>query len=237
MFLSETIFWLIEHGWLMLLHLSAKTSFPKPLPPEEERRLIAEMAAGSDEARRKLIEHNLRLVAHIAKKYARSGVEADDLVSVGAIGLMKAVQTFRPEAGKLTAYASRCIENEMRMALRANRKNRNVVQLDSAATVDKEGREMPIIDLLGTDPDLVSDAAETAIEAKRALALMEKTLQKREMEVVRMRYGLIAGEPRPQHEVAKALGISRSYVSRIEKKALEKLRNALESPSSGRDKC
>ena len=96
MFLSETLIWLIEHGWLMLLHLSAKSSFPKPLPPEEVRALIAEMAAGSEEAKRRLIEHNLRLVAHIAKKYVHSGVEQDDLVSIGSIGLMKAVQTFRP---------------------------------------------------------------------------------------------------------------------------------------------
>ena len=146
MFLSETLIWLIEHGWLMLLHLSAKSSFPKPLPPEEERALIAEMAAGSEEAKRRLIEHNLRLVAHIAKKYVHSGVEQDDLVSIGSIGLMKAVQTFRPEAGRLTAYASRCIENEILMTLRANRKNRAVVLMGEAAGVDKEGRELPLGD-------------------------------------------------------------------------------------------
>ncbi len=160
MFLSETLIWLIEHGWLMLLHLSAKSSFPKPLPPEEERALIAEMAAGSEEAKRRLIEHNLRLVAHIAKKYVHSGVEQDDLVSIGSIGLMKAVQTFRPEAGRLTAYASRCIENEILMTLRANRKNRAVVLMGEAAGVDKEGRELPLADLLGTDPNLVADEVE-----------------------------------------------------------------------------
>ena len=229
MFLSETLVWLIEHGWLMFLHLSAKSSFPKPLPPEEEQRLIAEMAEGSDEARCRLIEHNLRLVAHIAKKYAHSGVDVDDLVSVGSIGLMKAVQTFRPDAGRLTAYASRCIENEMLMTLRANRKNRNLVQLDGAASLDKEGREMPIADLLGTDPDVVPEEVETAIEVNRAMALMDQVLDARELDVLRLRYGLIDGEPHAQHEVGKVLGISRSYVSRIEKKALEKLRNALET--------
>lgn len=228
MFLSETLIWLIEHGWLMLLHLSAKSSFPKPLPPEEERALIAEMAAGSEEAKRRLIEHNLRLVAHIAKKYVHSGVEQDDLVSIGSIGLMKAVQTFRPEAGRLTAYASRCIENEILMTLRANRKNRAVVLMGEAAGVDNEGRELPLADLLGTDPNLVADEVETAIEAGRAIRLMETTLDERENEVVRLRYGLTDGEPLPQHEVARRLGISRSYVSRIEKRALEKLRRALE---------
>ena len=186
------------------------------------------MAAGSEEAKRRLIEHNLRLVAHIAKKYVHSGVEQDDLVSIGSIGLMKAVQTFRPEAGRLTPYASRCIENEILMTLRANRKNRAVVLMGEAAGVDKEGRELPLADLLGTDPNLVADEVETAIEAGRAIRLMETTLDERENEVVRLRYGLTDGEPLPQHEVARRLGISRSYVSRIEKRALEKLRRALE---------
>ena len=138
------------------------------------------------------------------------------------------MQTFRPEAGRLTAYASRCIENEILMTLRANRKNRAVVLMGEAAGVDKEGRELPLADLLGTDPNLVADEVETAIEAGRAIRLMETTLDERENEVVRLRYGLTYGEPLPQHEVARRLGISRSYVSRIEKRALEKLRRALE---------
>lgn len=228
MFLSETLIWLVEHGWLMFLHLSARSSFPKPLPPEEEQRLIQEMGNGNEEARRRLIEHNLRLVAHIAKKYAHSGVDLDDLVSIGSIGLIKAVHTFRPEAGKLTTYASRCIENEMLMHLRANRKNRNVVLMDDSVGTDKDGNELSLADLLGTDPNLVSDAVEVAIESRRALHLMSKVLDERETAVLRMRYGLDDGESRPQHEVARALGISRSYVSRIEKKALGKLRDALE---------
>lgn len=228
MFLSETLIWLVEHGWLMFLHLSARSSFPKPLPPEEEQRLIQEMGNGNEEARRRLIEHNLRLVAHIAKKYAHSGVDLDDLVSIGSIGLIKAVHTFRPEAGKLTTYASRCIENEMLMHLRANRKNRNVVLMGDSVGTDKDGNELSLADLLGTDPNLVSDEVEVAIESRRALQMMSKVLDERETAVLRMRYGLDDGEPRPQHEVARALGISRSYVSRIEKKALGKLRDALE---------
>lgn len=228
MFLSETLVWLIEHGWLMFLHLSAKSSFPKPLPPEEEQRLIAELSKGSAEAKHRLIEHNLRLVAHIVKKYARTGTDADDLISIGSIGLIKAVHTFRPEAGKLTTYASRCIENEILMHLRANRKNRGVVLMGDSIGTDKDGNELTLADLVGTDPDAVADEVETAIESRRAMMLMETVLEPRELQVLRMRYGLIDGEPQPQHEVAKELGISRSYVSRIEKKALEKLRSAME---------
>lgn len=228
MFLSEALIWLVEHGWLMFLHLSARSSFPKPLPPEEEARLIAEMSAGNEEAARRLIAHNLRLVAHIAKKYAGSGTDADDLVSIGAIGLIKAVHTFRAEAGKLTTYASRCIENEILMHLRANRKNRNVVLMGDSVGADKDGNELSLADLLGTDPNMISDEVETNIESQRAIRLMDEVLEAREAQVLRMRYGIGDGEPLPQHAVAKMLGISRSYVSRIEKKALGKLRDALE---------
>ena len=143
-------------------------------------------------------------------------------------GLMKAVSSFRPEAGKLTTYASRCIENEILMQLRAGRKTRGTVQLDDPIGMDKEGNEVRLTDLLGTDKNEVSDAAETAIESARALRLLQTPLlDARERRVVEMRYGLRGGAPLPQREVAKALGLSRSYISRIEKKALEKLRKAL----------
>lgn len=228
MFISGALGWLIEQGWLMFLHLSARTSFPKPLPAEEEAHLIKALAEGNEEAGRKLIEHNLRLVAHIAKKYAHSGVEMDDLVSIGSIGLIKAVHTFRPEAGKLTTYASRCIENEMLMCLRANRKNRNLVLMGDSIGTDKDGNELSLEELLGTDPNVVPNEVETAIESKRAIELMQQVLESRELAVLNMRYGLEDGDPQPQHAVADCLGISRSYVSRIEKKALQKLRRALE---------
>lgn len=228
MFFSGMLIWLIEHGWLMLLHLSARSSFPKPLPPEEEQRLIGALAAGSREAEQKLIEHNLRLVAHIVKKYARTGADADDMISIGSIGLIKAVHTFRPEAGKLTTYASRCIENEILMYLRANRKNRGVVMMGDSIGTDKDGNELTLSELLGTDPNIVSDEVETSIESQRAMRLMEHVLEPREITVLQRRYGLLDGDPQPQHVVARELGISRSYVSRIEKKALEKLRCAME---------
>ncbi|MBQ3269687.1 MAG: sigma-70 family RNA polymerase sigma factor [Clostridia bacterium] len=230
MFLPETLLWLAQSGWLLLLHLSAGASFPKPLDKAEEAALVERMLAGDRQAATRLVEHNLRLVAHIAKKYAQSGVDQDDLISVGSLGLVKAVQTFRPEAGKLTAYASRCIENEMLMALRANRKNRNVLSLAESLGQDGEGNDIPLGELLGTEPDLVPGAAETAIESGRAVRLIDETLDPREAEVVRLRYGLADGEPWPQHRVAGRLGISRSYVSRIEKKALEKLRRAMGEP-------
>ena len=228
MFLPDMLAWLSRSGWLLLLHLSARSSFPKPLPPDEEQALLERMQEGDADAANTLIEHNLRLVVHIARKYAQPGVDQDDLVSLGALGLIKAVHTFRPEAGRLTAYASRCIENEMLMFFRANRKSRNVMLVGDGVGQDSEGNDLQLDELLGTGPDLVPDAAETAIETNRALRLMDEVLEPREREVLRLRYGLWDGEPWPQHRVAARLGISRSYVSRIEKKALEKLREGMD---------
>lgn len=227
MFLPEILLWLSKSGWLMLLHLSARSSFPKPLEADEEQALLERLQADDREAGSALIEHNLRLVAHIARKYAQPGVDQDDLISVGSLGLIKAVQTFRPEAGRLTAYASRCIENEILMFFRANRKNKNVVLMGESLGQDGEGGDLSLDDLLGTDPDLVPQEAETAIESRRALRLMDSLLEEREREVLRLRYGIEDGEPWPQHRVADRLGISRSYVSRIEKRALEKLRRGM----------
>ena len=229
MFLSQILSWILQNGWLMFLHLRARASFPKPLEKEEERRLIDAMLSGDSVAADKLIEHNLRLVVHIAKKYAQAGVDQDDLVSIGSLGLVKAVKTFKPEAGKLTAYASRCIENEILMFFRANKKHRNDLLMGESLATDKDGNEIELSELLGTDPEIVPDAAETAIESRRALRMMTRVLQPREREVLVARLGLVDGDPKPQHEVAGRLGISRSYVSRIEKKALEKLRKALGS--------
>lgn len=229
MFLPEFLIWLAENGWTMLLHLSARSSFPKPLEKSEEQALIEQMFEGDQDAATRLIEHNLRLVAHIAKKYNQSGIDQDDLISIGSLGLIKAVHTFRPEAGKLTAYASRCIENEILMFFRSNRKNRNQVLWGESVGKDKDGNEVQLSELLGTDANLVPDTAETNIESNRAMRLMDTVLDAREAEVIRLRYGLLDGEPQTQHQLAEKLGISRSYVSRIEKKALEKLRHALES--------
>ena len=228
MFFAEFMAWLMENGWLMFLHLGARSAFPQPLEKTEEAALVGRMLDGDAAAANRLIEHNLRLVAHIAKKYAQDGVDQDDLVSVGSLGLIKAVHTFKPESGKLTAYAARCIENEILMYFRSSRKHRNTMLLGESLGTDKDGGELQLEDLLGTDENLVPDAAETAIEAGRALRLMRSVLDAREQAVVSLRCGLDDGEPKPQHEVARRLGISRSYVSRIEKRAFERLREALE---------
>lgn len=228
MFIEEILLYLAESAWTLVLHLSAKSSFPAPLSAKEEAELVQAMLTGDGAARDKLIEHNLRLVAHIAKKYRASGCDPDDLVSIGSIGLIKAVHTFRPEAGRLTTYASRCIENEILMHLRANRKLRNTVTMSDSATFDKEGNEVQLTDLMGTDRDVVSDEVELRISSRRVLELIDQVLDPRQAQVIRLRYGLEDGVFHPQHEVARRLGISRSYVSRIEKRALEILKNHME---------
>ena len=228
MFIEEILLYLAESAWTLVLHLSAKSSFPAPLSAQEEAELVQAMLTGDGAARDRLIEHNLRLVAHIAKKYRASGCDPDDLVSIGSIGLIKAVHTFRPEAGRLTTYASRCIENEILMHLRANRKLRNTVTMSDSATFDKEGNEVQLTDLMGTDRDVVSDEVEMRISSRRVLELIDQVLDPRQAQVIRLRYGLEDGVFHPQHEVARRLGISRSYVSRIEKRALEILKNHME---------
>ena len=227
MFFEEILMYLAESAWTLILHLSARNSFPKPLQPEEEAELVERMLAGDTLARDRLIEHNLRLVAHIAKKYAAAG-ESDDLISIGSIGLIKAVHTFRPEAGRLTTYASRCIENEIRMHLRANRKLRNTCSMSDSVSRDREGNEVQLCELLGTDRDMVPDEVALRMDSATALKLIDRVLESREARVIRLRYGLEDGNFHPQHEVAAILNISRSYVSRIEKKALAKLRARME---------
>ncbi|MEF9894873.1 MAG: RNA polymerase sporulation sigma factor SigK [Clostridia bacterium] len=219
---------ILDSTLLLLAHLSGRSSFPQPLTLAEERAAIDKMQAGDADAAKTLIEHNLRLVAHIAKKYQRTGVDQDDLVSIGSIGLIKAVNSFRPEAGRLTSYASRCVENEILMTLRAGKKLKGNLSLNDPIGSDHEGNEIMLSDILGTEPDLVTNLAELHIESARALGLLSTVLSARERTVLMLRYGLLDGKIRAQHEVATALDISRSYVSRIEKKALEKMRTALE---------
>ncbi len=229
MLFLELLLSVYDRVLLLISHVAGRSSFPTPLPPEEEKRAIDELMEGDRAAFQRLVEHNLRLVAHIAKKFSASGVEQDDLVSIGSIGLIKAVASFRPEAGRLTAYASRCIENEILMTLRSNKKNKSNLSLSDPIGSDREGNEIMLLDILGTDPGIVPDQAEMNIESARAIALLGKVLTERERRVVLLRHGLIDGVQHPQHEVAKLLGISRSYVSRIEKRAFEKLREKLES--------
>ena len=218
---------LFEEAWLLLSHVANRSSFPRALTMEEERAVIARMKSGDEAARTELIEHNLRLVAHIAKKYALSGIDQDDLVSIGSIGLIKAVRTFKPEGGRLATYASRCIENEILMALRSNRKTKNDVSLSLPVGADKEGNEIMLADILGTDENEVPDKVALRIESRHAIQVLRDVLDARERTVVLMRYGLADGKLHSQSEIAQLLGISRSYVSRIEKKAIEKMRDKL----------
>lgn len=219
---------LIGDVWLLALHLTGKSSFPKPLSAAEEAELVTRHANGDAEARDKLIVHNLRLAAHIARKYASAEADSDDLVSIGTIGLIKAVNTFRPEAGRLTSYASRCIENEILMHLRSAKKNRGALSLNDPIGADSEGNEVRLIDLLGSDADEIPEQVEVTIESARALKMLDTVLDRREKQVIVLRYGIADNVQRPQHEVARLMGISRSYVSRIEKHALTKLRQAME---------
>ena len=219
---------LVRDALFFLGYLNDRTSFPKPLTAREERAFIRRMQEGDDAARRALIEHNLRLVAHIARKYTVPGCDADDLVSIGAIGLIKAVSTFKPESGAtLSTYASRCIENEILMCLRASHKRRNDVSLEEPVGSDSEGNEVTLMEMLGTDPDAVIDEVDRRVTLARIRQLVRQKLTERERIVLEMRYGLLDGECRPQYAVAEKLGISRSYVSRIEKKAVQTLEKAL----------
>lgn len=208
---------------LLLIHYLSNNAFPQPLSDEEESLCLRRIKEGDLEARNRLIEHNLRLVAHIGKKFDSVGDDKEDIISIGTIGLIKAINTFDSGKGtKLATYAARCIENEILMHLRATKKNKGEVSLYDPIGVDKEGNEITLVDVLGTDPDLVPDLVQNNVEFQQMLSRIQY-LSKREKSVVEMRFGLTNGIRKTQREIAKVLGISRSYVSRIEKRALEKL--------------
>lgn len=203
------------------------SSFPKPLSSEEEAECIEKMASGDMCAREKLISHNMRLVAHIVKKYNGSA-ETDDLISVGSIGLIKAVNTFDKSKGtQLATFAARCIENEILMLLRANKKHRNDISLSDPVGADKDGNELTLIDLLCDHDDVVFEKVDKEIEIDKFLKFIKGVLTEREYTVLCLRFGLKGGCNYAQREVANFLKISRSYISRIEKKAIEKLKIAV----------
>lgn len=202
-------------------------SFPKPLSAEEEAECVKKMRSGDKAARDKLITHNLRLVAHIAKKYAGSA-DKDDLISVGSIGLIKAVDTYKDDKGTVLAtFAARCIENEILMLLRSNKKYKNDVSLSDPVGVDKDGNELTLIDLLTEKDDAVFAEVDRSIQRAKLIKFLKETLTEREYTVIVLRYGLKDDRCYAQREVAKFLRISRSYISRIEKKAIEKLKRAV----------
>lgn len=218
---------LIRDALLLLGHLSGGGSFPKPLSRQEEAQALAAMQAGDETARARLIEHNLRLVAHVVRKYTVPGLTQDDLVSVGTLGLIKAVNTYKPDAKTpLSTYAARCIENEVLMQLRAAKKRRNDISLTDPIGMDGEGNDISFQDILGTPGDMVEDAAIRRINMQQVRAALKK-LPQRERAVLEMRYGLLGGRPLLQHEVASKMGISRSYISRIETHAIALIRDEI----------
>ena len=225
---------MIEHVLILLmpslfwmLRVSPGGSFPKALSKAEEQEYLRRMAEGDLEARNQLVEHNLRLVAHIVKKYYAQTEEVDDLISIGTIGLIKGVNTFKPEKGvKLSSYVSRCIENELLMNFRGKRKSAGDVSLSEALDAEEEGGNLSYQDVL-TCPDDLAEQIGRKEEKRKLRALVGEALTPREGELIQMRYGLDGKAPLTQKQTAEHFGISRSYVSRIEKKALEKLRNAL----------
>ncbi|MNO50092.1 RNA polymerase sigma-28 factor precursor [compost metagenome] len=221
-FLS-TIALLIKELTLLVSYVR-NNAFPQPLSEQEESKYLGMMAEGDAKARNMLIEHNLRLVAHIVKKFDNTGEDMEDLISIGTIGLIKAIESYRPNKGtKLATFAARCIENEILMHLRSLKKTRKDVSLHDPIGTDKEGNEITLIDILGSEADDVIKEVDLKIEKSKIYRNLD-ILDDREKEVVVGRFGLdTGGEERTQREIAKELGISRSYVSRIEKRALMKL--------------
>lgn len=225
-------------AWTMLLlnalcvplRLENPGSFPRPLKPEEERLYLERVAQGDLDARNKLVEHNLRLVSHILKKYYVQASDQDDLISIGTIGLIKGVSTYQIDKKvRLATYCSKCIQNEILMYFRAQRKFQGDVSLSDAIESDREGDSLSLIDVIKVDDDLMENLDAKDARAK-VRSCVEHCLTPRELDVITRRYGLDGKEPRTQREVAAQWGISRSYVSRIEKKALEKLKSAMEEP-------
>jgi len=208
---------------MLLVSYVKNNAFPQPLSEADEAKHLKLMAEGNQDSRNMLIEHNLRLVAHVVKKFDNAG-DPEDLISIGTIGLIKAVESYSAGKGtKLATYAARCIENEILMHMRSMKKQKKDVSLHDPIGTDKEGNEISLIDILGTDPDTVGEQVELEIEKRKIYKHLD-VLDEREQEVIKARFGLeTGGEERTQREIAKELGISRSYVSRIEKRALMKL--------------
>lgn len=221
---------LFANTLLFSLRLDRSGSFPRPLSASEERMWLERLAQGDPEARNVLIERNLRLVTHIVKKYYAQSSDQDDLISIGTIGLIKGISSFDPSKGaRLATYAARCIENEILMYFRSQKKLQGEVSLSETIESDREGNALQLMDVIGVDDTMLEDLYDRD-SALRLRRLVKECLTQRESEVIRLRYGLGGTVPLTQREIASTFGISRSYVSRIEKRALEKLRAELEKP-------
>ena len=222
----ESLLALLKNLIIFSSYVTEKSSFPKPLSKEKEKEYLEKSAQGDKEAKEILVKHNLRLVAHIAKKYSNYG-DNDELISIGSIGLIKAIESFKPDKGtQLATYASRCIENEILMTMRTSKQHRSNVSLNEPIGVDKDGNELVIMDMLCDDCSVIEDV-ENSIMMEKLLRITKAVLDEREYEIIRLRYGLGGCGALTQREVAKKFDISRSYVSRIEKKALEKIKRSV----------
>lgn len=220
---------LLKNIFFFALHVENNTVFPKPLSKKEEEECFVQMSNGDKNAKNKLIEHNLRLVAHIVKKYSTNISEQDELISIGTIGLIKAVSTFDYSKGaRFATYASRCIENEILMNFRAAKKTAGDIYINEPVETDKDGNTITLMDLIDDGID-IHEQVDTLIKSRQLYRFLGKCLDKRELDIIIYRYGLYGNLPHTQNETAKRLDISRSYVSRIEKKAIEKLRRMYES--------
>ena len=211
--------------FFLISFISGNNAFPKPLSAREERECVERMANGDIEARNTLIEHNLRLVAHIAKKYSGNVRDSEDLISLGTIGLIKGISSYDASKGtRLATYASRCIENEILMLMRSNRKTQGDVSLNDPIGTDKEGNQILLMDIIGTDEEDVIKEIDRKMNVKKLYRDINALLDEREKEIICLRYGLMGNDEKTQREIADLLGISRSYVSRIETKAISKLK-------------
>jgi RNA polymerase sporulation-specific sigma factor len=220
----EIINILLNHVMFFALHFENCGAFPKPLNAKEEEECFRLMKEGDLNARNKLIEHNLRLVAHIVKKYVSPGEDSDDLISIGTIGLIKAAESFDyTKSTRFATYAARCIENEILMFFRAKKKSAGDIYFDEPVDIDKDGNQLTLIDIIAEDDGII-DKIDLNIKSRQLYRFLGECLTKRELEIIVNRYGLYGKQPLTQREVAKKLNISRSYVSRIEKKALEELK-------------
>ena len=216
-----------SHSSEGVFYINGPETLPPPLPKEEEQRIFERINNGDDSAREPLITHNLRLVVYIARKFESSGAGIEDLISIGTIGLIKAVNTFCPSRNiKLATYASRCIENEILMVLRKSNRLKSEVSFDEPLNTDWDGNELLLSDILGTEPDLVSKELDADVEKQMLHTAIDK-LNDREKYIVGLRYGLGAGKEHTQKEVADMMGISQSYISRLEKRIIGKLREEM----------
>ncbi len=228
----ELFSFLGQYICFFLLHVCGNGSFPKPLSSKDEKKYLLLASQGDIEARNILVEHNLRLVAHIIKKYYSNQNEQDDLVSIGTIGLIKAINTFDVNKNiKLSSYASRCIENEILMYFRNLKKSSQDISLNEAIDTDKDGNPLSIIDVLSVD-DNILDTLNNKLNKSKLNDYINSELDKRERQVIILRYGLDNNKPLTQREVANILGVSRSYISRIETKALKTLRRKYDKSSN-----